>query len=64
MRTHTWKGAKLCSHYALLPLAVLALLPATGTAVRASSRDAHSVNYAESSQKPKEERTIGGHLLP
>ena len=54
-----WEGAKLCSHYALLPLIVSAFHPEVFNAVRASSIYAHSVNYA---QKPKEEVTIGGHL--
>lgn len=57
-----WEGAKLCSHYALFPLVAPAFLPAARTAVRASGIDAHSVSYAESPQKPKEEVTIGGHL--
>lgn len=57
-----WEGAKLCSHYALLPLIVPAFHPEVCNAVRASSIYAHSVNYAELPQKPKEEVTIGGHL--
>lgn len=57
-----WEGAKLCSHYALFPLVVPAFLPDVCTAVSASSIYAHSVNYAELPQKPKEEVAIGGHL--
>lgn len=62
VHTHMWEGAKLCSHYALFPLVAPAFLPAACAAVRASTIYAHSVNYAESPQKPKEEVTIGGHL--
>jgi len=57
-----WEGAKQRSHYAPLPLVVPASLPAARTAERASNVYAHSVNYAESPLKPKEEVTIGGHL--
>lgn len=62
VHTHMWEGAKLCSPYALFPLVVPAFFPAARGAVRARNIHAHSVNYMELPQKPKEEVTIGGHL--
>lgn len=63
VHAHMWEGAKLCSHYAPFPRVVPAFLPAARAALRASNIYAHSVNYAASPQKPKEEVTIGGGHL-